>query len=163
MPKLSPRERASFAVYVRSAEQSAADLAIVLDNLGEQVGLDFSVDSLAKAEAVYWRRVGDGMPESLISLEDFAQLLGRYLGQCVIRHTGAKWVQCEDRNPLFSEPCIDGFGGHDWDRIYPVDTARHLAKLLREKPNFPGVREQRVMSTKMEKALAIYAKRESST
>jgi hypothetical protein len=157
MPKLSAADRAQFAAYVRSAEQSAGDLAFLLDNLGERVELDYSVDSLANAEAVYWRNLSQGIPADLCNLDDFAQLLGRYLGQCLIRQTGAKWVQCEDQNPLFAQPCVDGFGGQEWDRIYPIHAAQHLGTLPEEKPNFPGVREHRVFATKLEKALAICA------
>jgi hypothetical protein len=159
---LSPTDKAKFITYVRDAEQSPENLAFLLDNLGEKIELDYSVDSLAKAEAIYWRHVPKGIPEDLSDVEHFSQLLGQYLGQCIIQHTGGKWVQCDDQNPLFSQPCVDGFGGQDWDRVYPVDTARNLWSLPREKPNFPGVREHRVFAAKLEKALAIHAKKQTT-
>ncbi len=158
MPKPSPADRAKFDQYVRDAEQSPENLAFLLDNLGERVDLDYSAASLVKAEAVYWRHVEKGEPTDLSDMNHFAQLLGQYLGRCIIHHTSAKWVQCEEQNPMFGQPAIDGFGGEEWDRIYPVHTALHLRDLPQEKPNFPGVRGQCVFATKLEKALAIHEK-----
>lgn len=162
MTKLSPADKAKFDQYVRDVEQSPENLGFLLDNLGEKVALDYSVDSLAKAEAVYWRHVDKGIPTDLSDADHFAQLLGQYLGRCITHHTGASWSQCEDPNPMFGQPCIDGFGGKEWDRIYPVHTALHLRSLPQEKPNFPGVRERRVFATKLETALAIHAKKQTS-
>lgn len=162
MPKISPADKAKFDQYVRDAEQSPENLAFLLDNLGDRVALDFSVESLTRAEAVYWQHADKGIPPELSDMNHFAQLLGQYLGQCIINQTGAKWVQCEDPNPMFAQPCIDGFGGQDWDRVYPVHTALHLRSLPQEKPNFPGVREHRVLATKLEKALAIKAKKQAA-
>lgn len=162
MPKLSPADKAKFDQYVRDVEQIRENLAFLLDNLGEKVDLDGSVDSLAKAEAVYWRHADKGIPTELSDINHFAQLLGQYLGWCIIHHTGAKWVQCEEQNPMFGQPCIDGFGGEEWDRVYPVHTALHLHNLPQEKPNFPGVRDHRVLATKLEKALAVHAKKQAS-
>lgn len=162
MQKLSPADRAKFVQYLRDVEKSSENLAFLLDNLGEKVELDCSVESLAKAEAVYWRHANKGILMELSDINHFAQLLGQYLGLCIIRHTGAKWVQCEEQNPMFGQPCIGGFGDEEWERVYPVHTALHLRNLPQEKPNFPGVRDQRVFATKLEKALAIYANKKAT-
>lgn len=163
MAKISAKDKARFAAYVEDAKKSTENLAFLLDNLGERIALDYSVKSLAAAEAVFWQCVESGIPDDLTDLEHFAQLLGQYLGECIIHHTGAKWVQAGEQNPMFAEPCIDDFGGGAWDRVYPVHSAINLHRLPREKPSFPGVREKRVLATKLEMALAIHSRRQSSS
>jgi len=162
VPKLTPADKAKFHVYVQDVDRCIENLAFLLDNLNEKVTLDGSMDSLAKAEAVYWRHVDNQIPTDLSDSNHFAQLLGQYLGRCIIQHTGARWVQCEDPNPMFGQPCIDGFGGKEWDRIYPVHVALHLRNLPHEKPHFPGVRERRVLATKLETAMALHAETKAS-
>lgn len=161
MPKLNPLQKANFVTYIKEARKSPENLSFLLDNLGVQVSVDYSIDSLVRAEAVFWRCVESGMPPDLSDLDHFAHLLGQYLGECIIHHTGATWTACEDRNPLFGQPCVDGFGDERWDRIYPVDTTLNLQSLPRTKPFFPGVRDRRVLAAKLEKALAIYRRKQS--
>lgn len=158
MPKVTATDKARFETYVRDAQQSPQNLEFLLDNLGDRFEIDYSVASLVKSEAAFWRGIRDGLPAELTDVSHFANLLGQYLGECIIHHTSAKWVQCQDPNLMFAQPCIDGFRNQPWDRIYPVDTTQHLQKLPIEKPNFPGVRDQRVLATKLETAIAIYKK-----
>jgi hypothetical protein len=156
MAKISPKDKARFATYVVDSKRSAENLSFLLENLGEQLSIDYSIESLASAEAAYWRWVENGMPGDLTDPEHFAQLLGQYLGECIIHHTGAKWVQVDEQNPMFAQPCIDGFGGKAWDRVYPVHTAMNLRTLPQVKSSFPGVQERRVLATKLERALEIH-------
>ena len=159
MAKLMAEDKARFRAYVTDAAHSADNLGFLLDNLGASVPMDYSIESLAAAEDVFWRCVRDGIPDHLsgaTDLEHFAQLLGQYLGQCIIRQVGGAWVQSEDRNPMFGQPCVDGFGNKPWERVYPVSMALHLRRLREVKPDFPGVREGRVAATHLEKALAIH-------
>jgi len=162
MAKISAADKTRFRTYVEDAERCVESLAFLLENLGEKIDLDYTVLSLERGEAAFWRRVNEGMPDDLSDLNHFAQLLGQYLGQCIIHHTGAKWIQSDEQNPMFAQPCIDGFGGKAWDRIYPVHTALHLRSLPQDKPNFPGVHQRRVFAAKMEKALAIHGGQGSS-
>ena len=80
-------DQARFKKYVLAANQSGQDLEFLLENLGHPTIVDFSTESLAKTESVFWRCVSEGLPQALGSLDDFAELLGRYFGECVIRHT----------------------------------------------------------------------------
>jgi hypothetical protein len=166
MAKLTAEDKAKFRAYVADAARSADNLVFLLDNLGTRVPMDYSVESLAAAEGVFWRCVREGVPkelEDLIDLEHFAQLLGQYLGQCVIRTAGGAWVQSEDQNPMFGQPCVDGFGNKPWERVYPVSMALHLRRLPEVKPDFPGVREQRVAATHLEKALSAHRRAQAAT
>lgn len=159
MPKLTPVDKMRFKEYVADAAKSDENLAFLLDNLGSPIVMDWSVESLAKAEAVFWRCVSDGMPaelEGVTHLDHFAHLLGQYLGQCVVRHAGGSWIQSQERNRMFGQPCVDGFGNKPWERVYPVEAAIHLRDLPRHKPEFPGVRERRVMAADLERALAVH-------
>lgn len=162
MPKVSPQDKARFARYVNDASLVVENLGFLLDNLGEQIELDYSLESLAASEAVFWRCVKEGIPGDLSDPDHFAQLLGQYLGECIIRHTGAKWVQSDEHNPMFAQPCIDGFGGQVWDRVYPVHTALNYRRLAADNPSFPGLREKRLFAAKLERALAIYDRHRSS-
>jgi hypothetical protein len=159
MAKLTAEDKAKFRAYVTDAAQSADNLGFLLDNLGTKVPMDYSVESLAAAENAFWQCVRVGVPDHLkdaTDLEQFAQLLGQYLGQCIIRHTGGTWVQSQEQNPTFGQPCVDGFGNKPWERVYPVDMALHLRRLPEVKPDFPGVRERRVAATRLEKAISIH-------
>ena len=161
MAKLTAEDKAKFRAYVADAAQSADNLGFLLDNLGTNVSMDYSIESLAAAESTFWRCVGEGVPEHLrdvTDLEHFAQLLGQYLGQCIIRHTGGTWVQSQEQNHTFGQPFVDGFGNKPWERVYPVDMALHLRRLPQLKPDFPGVRERRVAATQFEKALSIHGR-----
>src|SRR5215218_6419109 len=129
MAKLTAEDKGRFRAYVTDAAQSADHLGFLLENLGSTILMDYSIESLAAAEGVFWRCVRDGVPDHLrgaTDLEHFAQLLGQYLGQCVIHQVGGAWVQSEDHNPMFGQPCVDGFGNKPWERVYPVSMALHL-------------------------------------
>ena len=162
MPRLQPKDRAKFVAYVRDAEHCTENLAFLLDNLGDNCVLDGSVASLESAEALFWKHADGGIPRELSSAEQFAGLLGQYLGRCVIEQTSGAWVQSADNNPMFGQPCLDGFGGEKWDRIYPVEVARRLRNLPRTKPDFPGVRERRVFATLLEKAIRLHQRANKS-
>jgi hypothetical protein len=159
MDKVTTEQRARFRSYVSDAAQSASNLGFLLDNLGSPFHMDYSVESLARAEEVFWRCVHGGVPMHLndvTDLDHFAQLLGQYLGECIVHHTGAVWVQSQEPNPTFGQPCLDEFGNKPWERIYPVAMALHLRELPELKPDFPGVRERRVAATHLERALSIH-------
>lgn len=117
MAKLSPTDIMRFRQYVADAAQSAEHLSFLFDNLGTSVCLDYSVASLAQAEGVFWRFAPAGLPDALSDPGHFAQLLGQYMGECAIRQTTARWFQSRDKNPMFGQPCLDGFGGEAWDRV----------------------------------------------
>lgn len=162
MTKLAIEQKRKFQTYVRDAERSAELLGFLLDNLGEKADLDYSVESLARAEAVFWRFVPKGLPTGLSDLNDFAQLLGQYMGQSLVHQCGAKWVQSQDQNPMFGQPCLDGFGGKPWDRVYPVHIALHIQELPSKKPSFPGVQERRVFAQRMEDAMKVHRRARES-
>ncbi len=149
MAKLTVDQKMKFQTYVRDAEQSAESLSFLLDNLGEKIDLDYSIESLARAEAVFWRFAEKGLPPDLTDLDHFAHLLGQYMGQSLVHQCGAKWIQSQDQNAMFGQPSIDGFGGKPWDRVYPVDLALHIRELPKTKPSFPGLQERRVFARRM--------------
>jgi hypothetical protein len=148
-----------FRDYVAEAANSTRDLEFLLDNLGLSVPLDCSVASLEKVEAIFWRFVEEGVPEEISDLDHFAHLIGQYLGECIIRKTGASWVECSEKNAQFSQPCVEGFGKHSWDRVFPVDLALHIQDLPKKKPDFPGVRKRRVFASALERALSAHSQR----
>jgi hypothetical protein len=156
MAKLNAEQKMKFQAYVDDAKQSAEVLGFLLDNLGERIDLNYSVESLVRAEAVFWRCVETGLPPELSDLDHFAHLLGQYMGQSLVRLCGAKWVQSQDQNPMFAQPSIDGFGGMPWDRVYPVEISLHIRELPQTKPSFPGLQDRRVFARRMEDALRVY-------
>ena len=162
MAKVTALDKAKFQAYVTDAAQSADNLGFLLENLGTPVALDYSVESLVRAESVFWRCVREGIPDDLTDLDHFAQLMGQYLGECIVHHTGGVWVQSQEHNPMFGQPCVDRFGNQPWERTYPVHVALHIRQLPREKPAFPGVRDGRVFATHLEKALFIHHRRQTT-
>lgn len=155
MTSISHTDKTRFHTYVEDAKHCVSHLEFLFDNLGEHVELDYSVKSLEKGEAIYWRCLEQGIPPGLTDLNHFAQLLGQYLGECVIHHTGAKWVLSEEPNAMFAQPCIAGYSEKAWERIYPVHTALNIQALPKTKPGFPGVHDRRVFAAKLEKAISI--------
>ncbi|HXK59516.1 MAG TPA: hypothetical protein PLP42_06420 [Acidobacteriota bacterium] len=151
--------KARFREYVEEAGQSPQNLEFLLENLGFPLKCDYSVESLEQAESAYWECTARGIPDDLSDLEHLAHLIGQYLGESIIHHTGGKWVQSREPNETFGQPCIDDFGGKAWDRVFPVELARSIRELPRKKPNFPGVRDRRVFATALEKAISTGAKK----
>jgi hypothetical protein len=156
MSKFTPADKARFHAFVVDAARSAENIEFVLGDLGAWVKMDYSIESLVRAEAVYWDLVEGVINTTLTDEDHFAQLLGQYMGSCVTHHTGARWIQSEEKNPMFGQPCVDGFGNKPWERIYPVHTSLHLRELPTKKPDFPGARERRVFAAHLEKALSVF-------
>lgn len=146
-----------FTQYVKNTPIAVEHLQFLLSNLGERWFGDFSRDSLVDLERLYWKHV-DSIPTELSDPEHLAHLMSQYLGEMIVRSTGAKWVQCKDQNPLFGQPCLDEFGNKEWDRFFPVSLATHFRSLPRNKPDFPGVRERQVLALKYDKAISINKK-----
>lgn len=155
MGKLSPELKLKYRDYVRDADESPSNLGFLLTNLGYEIQLDYSRESLVRLEQIYWELHEKGMPADLSDIEHFAQMLGQYLGVTIIQKTGAKWFQCTDENAMYGQPCLDGFGNKKWDKIYPVALANNLPTLKRQNPNFPGVRDRTVLASQFDKALKI--------
>lgn len=158
MAKLSPRDKARFAEYLQEVKCSRGNLEFLLETLGHKVALDFSVESLEACEAVFWQFQVAGVDSGVTDTSHFAQLLCQYLAECVVQHVGATWIQSEGQNPMFAQPCLELSIDQPWERIYPVHIALHLTSLRTEKPNFPGVRESRVLAAKLERALAVHSR-----
>ncbi len=131
MYKLTPDLKTRYQGYVNAAKGARDDLAFLLDNLGVSVDLDGSERCFVDLEELYWR-IESGeieFSEVLMSLDDFIALTCRYLGQCVIDQTGARWMQSREKNRRFAQPCIDGFGNKEWDRFYPIELAKNFHDL----------------------------------
>jgi hypothetical protein len=58
---VDPVVQINFQNFVQAAAGSAQDLEFLTDNLGEELVADFSVQSLEKAEKLFWRCVSEGM------------------------------------------------------------------------------------------------------
>lgn len=155
MRRPSAVERQKFTQYVSDSRNVVENLEFLLDNLGHKVVLDYSVASLAEVERIFWDQAGQGMSSELSDPNQFAQLIGQYLGECIIRIAGGRWEQSLDDNPMFAQPCVSGFGGKAWDRVYPVHLALHVRELPSTKPDFPGVRDKRVFVSKLEEAIRV--------
>ena len=156
MAKIPPKMKMSFSEYVEEAEKSAENLGFLLDNLGYSIDLDYSLESVEKAEKALWDEARKGIPEELASVEQFADLLGQYLGQCLVNKIGAKWVQGKENYHYFGQPCIDGFGNEIYDRIYPVEVSRALHNLPQVPQGFQGVMTRRVFGIPYERAMWVY-------
>ena len=159
MYKITSELKDKFKEYVKAAIYSANDLEFLLENLGINVNIDYSEESLIKLEKIYWdfKNKGD-FPSELGNIEDFASLLGRYLGQSIIHYTGANWIQSKEKNRMFGQPCIDGFGNKKWEKIYPVALSIHLPELSKTNPTIPGVKDKKVFAEQLKKAIKIYKK-----
>ena len=156
MATLTPELKARFREYVEAAHRARADLEYLLEQLGEDVAADMSVESLEQLEALYWKYSSEGgYPEGFGALQDYLELICRYLGQCIVERCSGKWVQTTERNRRFGQPCIDGFGNKKWDKVYPVSLAESLPTLASTNPSFPGAREGRVLARQLEKAIKI--------
>jgi hypothetical protein len=155
---MTPYLRAKYNEYVKDAADSPGNLEFLLDNLGHPIECDYSVKSMEEAELAFWECVSKGLPDDLSDLSHFSNLLGQYLGECIISHTGAKWVQSKNKNMTFGQPCVDDFGGKPWDRVFPVELAKHILDIPKSKPHFPGIRERRVLASTLERVLLIHAK-----
>ena len=155
MARVSPELKMMYQHYVSEAPKAGEHLEFLLDYLGHSVALDGSRESLVEVERIYWLTKPLEIPEGLSDLENFALLIGQYLGEMIIRRTGAKWVQCTDSNPMRGHPCLDGFGNKIWDRIYPLSLSNNLQMLKSEKPSFPGVRTQTVFACQFDRAVKV--------
>ncbi len=155
MAKVSPEMKCWYQAYVTDVTESVANLAFLLDNLGYSVQLDGSRESLVALEKIYWELNQKGIPPDLSNLEQFAQLMGQYLGKVITDRTGAKWVQSTDENPTLGQPCLDGFGNERWDRIFPVALATNLPTLNLQSSRFPGVRDKTVFASQLDKAMKV--------
>lgn len=150
---LSPKQKLQFRNYLASAKSVESDLAFLLDNINEQIVLDWSENSL------YWRvKQEDSIPDSLGGLPILEHLLGLYLGETIIKATGGGWVQCDQRNHRHGQPCIDGFGNQKWDCIYPVSITQNLFEIARDQPCFPGARSKMVLARQFQRAVKIALK-----
>lgn len=150
---ISPKLKQRYLEYISDASSAAMNLSFLLDNLGYSTKLDGSRESLVALEKIYWELYEKGIPSELSDLEQFAQLMGQYLGVIIINQTKAKWVQCTDQNPTKGQPCLDGFGNKKWDRIFPVALANNLPNLKLQSHSFPGVKNQTIFASQLDKAL----------
>jgi len=158
MPKLTPKLEARFNEYLNDAWHSGENLRFLLDNLREHFNPDYSVESLEAAERAYWKHSVLGIPADISSQEQFAQLLGQYLGESIRHHTGANWTQCIEDNPMFAQPFIDSFGRSAWDRIYPVQLAIQINNL---QESYPGAAEHRAFAATLERAIKSHKSKSS--
>ena len=158
MPKLSPQDKQYFNEYLKAVETCVESIYFLLDNMGENIELDYSVNSLEVLEKLYWDKKDD-FPIDITSSEHFASLIGQYFGECVVHHTDAKWIQCKSNNHLFSQPCIDGYGENKWEVFYPTATANALPGLPLTNPKSLCVKQQRVFASKLEDAIKIYKRK----
>jgi hypothetical protein len=160
MYKITPILKKRFKGYVESASKAKEDLEFLVENLGIKIDIDFSEKSLIDLEKIYWGYVNSqNFPEEYGKIEDFAELICRYLGQTIIFQTKANWVQTKEKNRRFGQPCIDGFGNEKWERIYPVSLANHFSELPKSNPTMPGVKEKKVMAELLKKAIRIYRRK----
>ena len=157
MPKLTPRDKLWFRDYVAAAKTSRECLEFLLEYLHVPIALDYSVKSLEDLENLYCKITPEQIPQSVSDMEHLASLIGQYLGESIIYHTGAKWIQTTESNERFGQACIDGFRNEKWDRIYPIDIAKGFPTLPQRKPFFPGARDQRIVAAQLEKALRVFA------
>ena len=162
MSTISNDLKVRFREYVQEVGRARQNLAFLLDNLVRGIELDFNADSLSKVERVYWDAIEEGLPSDLTDAEHFAHLIGQVLAQVMVESIGARIVQSTDKNPMFGQPCLDGFGNEKWERVYPVQMALQLPSLPQSQPSYPGVREKRVFAAAFEKAQKIYSKRKST-
>ncbi len=161
MSVLTKEQIEKFEAYVSDSESASDNLAFVFNHVGTKLDLDFSRDSLVDLEKCFWE-LRENIPTSVSDTDHVCLLMGQYLGQCVIRATGAQWKQCSDNNGLKGQPCLDGFGNKKWDRLYPVSLSLNFEELPRQKPNFPGVREKTVLASQFDKALKLHSAAEAS-
>jgi len=160
--QITDKLRQQFQEYTKIAAQAADDLRFLLDHFDVQIDVDFSEESLEKLEMLYWD-FRDGKVEWLDgfgTIADFGYLACRYMGQCVCHHTSARWVQTKEKNTRFGQPCLDGFGNAEWDRIYPVNVGVHFAAPEKTSPFFRGARTRTVLAEQLRKAKKIQAKRQ---
>jgi hypothetical protein len=148
--RITPKLSAIFQGYVRSAESSGDDLAFVLDSLGVRWLADYSVKSMALAEQIFWQYSRQQAEPEIISLDDFAGLLGRYLGQCIVIAKAGKWVLSQEPNHTFGKPCVDIIGPRPL-RVYPVDLAENIFRLDK---SYPGAAAERPYAATLEKSLS---------
>lgn len=158
MVELSDDLRDQFQRYVEAAHGAEADVAFLLENLGISQPLDCSAQSFTALEDVYWKLATGSirLPAALGSLDDVIGLFCRYLGECIVRCAGGKWVQTTEPNRRFGQPCVDGFGNKSWDRFYPVELATNFRDLLHTNPSFPGARDRKVLARQFEKVFSIH-------
>jgi hypothetical protein len=150
-----------YVEYVEAAANAAEDLRFLLSHNELRVSIDFSETSLETLERIYWdfNNGKNKWLESFGTIDDFANLIARYMGECICHHTSANWTQTKEKNPMFGQPCLDGFGNAAWERIYPVDLANNLRKLPETKPFFPGVRSKTVLAEQLRQAIKIQSRR----
>lgn len=157
MTNLDREQKVTFQEFLRAARGAADDLIFLLDQYAEKISIDYTEESLLALEHLFWKFLrGDAKYRSAFgTIEDFANLICRYMGETIIKHTGAQWIQTEERNHRFGQPCLDGFGNEKWERIYPIEIATHFGTLAETNPGFPGVRDKQVLATQLRKAVEI--------
>src|SRR6188768_4097259 len=104
--KLTPRQKMEFHEYLRFMRGVRDDLEFLLDNLGFRFPLDFSRESLVRLEESFWKAREAGIPKDLTSEAQLEHLMGQYLAETIIRHTGAKIRQSTQRNETFAQPYL---------------------------------------------------------
>lgn len=153
-----------FEDYVRAAGEASSDIEFLLEHLDVKISLDWSEESLARLEDLYWQ-IHDGvveLPDGMMDVDGFLGLLTRYLGQCVVARTGARWVQAQEKNRRDGQPCLDGFGNAPWERIYPIELSKNFRTLRETNPDFPGVQERKVLATQLRQALQVAGRAKDS-
>lgn len=153
--KITPELKLRFRQYVEDVTQARQTLGFLLDNLGEKLELDYSRESLELLERFFWR-MKENIPPELSDREQMVGLMVQYLAAAIVEKTSAKWVQSSDPNPMFGQPCLDGFGNAKWDRIYPVALAANFVGLAKTNPSFPGATDKTVLAQLLDKAVRLH-------
>ncbi len=154
---ITPEQKVQFRNYVNDVPFAREHLDFVLDGLGIKCDFDYSRQSLLELERVFWEVIIK-CPSETTDVNHFVRLMTQYMADCIIRTTGAVWIQSTDRNPMLGQPCLDGFGNQPWDRIYPVALAMAFVELRQSNPHFPGVSDRTVLAAVFDKATRIFAK-----
>jgi hypothetical protein len=156
--------KSKYCHYVEAAQSAKDDLLFLLDYFGVAINLDYSENSLVELEELYWTFFSKkNYPPEFGSIDDFAELICRYMGQCITENTTAKWSIYKEKNRYFGFPCIDGFGNQPWDIIHPVVIANNFSKIPSESRRIPGAKTKRVLAEAYRKAIRVYNKSVSSS
>lgn len=140
--------------YIKAASESCDDLKFLVDNLDLKIDVDYSKNSLEELEKLFWNyKEKQNFPVEFGNLEDFAYLICRYMGECIIKHTLAIWSESKENNFTKGQPCIKGYSKNPWDMIFPEQTANLF--LANELPSFfvPGLKEKRLLAKRFEDAI----------
>ena len=147
-----------FKKFKEAARGSRDDLIFVSHHLGEEMQLDWSVESVGSAERFVHKHLRSEARRSLLDDASFTRLLSLFCGECITRLTTGTWQICNQKSSWFyGQPMVVGYGGNKWDEYHPLVPAKSLAE-----GNLTGYGSDRFFWRRARDAVREFAKKQEA-